>query len=104
MIGKHLLLDRHADVERGWWRELITLGDLSEEPLTELFCPATPVAPEGPPEVDVTRVQMFFFTIISAGFVLIKIFLSYKISEIPNGYIELMGISNGVYLTKKYFA
>jgi hypothetical protein len=57
---------------------------------------------DGPPEIDVTRVQMFFFTVISASFVLIKVFGSYEIPEIPNGYVELMGISNGVYLTKKF--
>jgi hypothetical protein len=57
---------------------------------------------DGPPEIDVTRVQMFFFTVISASFVLIKVFGSHEIPEIPNGYVELMGISNGVYLTKKF--
>jgi hypothetical protein len=53
-------------------------------------------------EIDVTRVQMFFFTIVSALFVLIKVFGSYAIPPIPTGFLLLMGISNGVYLSKKF--
>jgi hypothetical protein len=55
-----------------------------------------------PAEIDVTRVQMLFFTVISACFVALKIALSGVIPEIPGSYVALMGISNGVYLTAKF--
>ena len=55
-----------------------------------------------PAEIDVTRVQMLFFTIISAGFVLLRIGAGGTIPEIPASYVTLMGISNGVYITAKF--
>lgn len=60
------------------------------------------VTPEHPGEIDVTRVQMLFFTLISAAFVAVKLFTSYTIPDIPDGFMLLMGISNGVYLTAKF--
>ena len=54
-------------------------------------------------EIDVTRVQMLFFTVITACFVTIKIVSSSIIPEIPETYVTLMGISNGVYITAKFF-
>jgi hypothetical protein len=53
-------------------------------------------------EVDVTRVQMLYFTVIAAGFVLISVVTNYVIPEIPPNFLILMGISNGVYVTAKY--
>ena len=50
------------------------------------------------PEIDVTRVQMLIFTLITAAFVTIKVAVSYSIPEIPENFLVLMGISNGVYL------
>jgi hypothetical protein len=50
------------------------------------------------PEIDVTRVQMLIFTLITAAFVAIKVAVSYSIPEIPDNFLVLMGISNGVYL------
>ncbi len=55
-----------------------------------------------PAEIDVTRVQMLFFTVISACFVALRIVSSGAIPEIPASYVGLMGISNGVYLTAKF--
>jgi hypothetical protein len=55
-----------------------------------------------PNEVDVARVQMLVFTVISASFVALKIAESGTIPEIPSSYVTLMGISNGVYLTAKF--
>jgi hypothetical protein len=40
-----------------------------------------------PGEIDVTRVQMLFFTLISAGFVARKLFNSYVIPDIAEGFI-----------------
>jgi len=60
------------------------------------------VTPQHPGEIDVTRVQMLFFTLISAAFVAIKLINSYMIPEIPDGFMLLMGISNGVYLSAKF--
>jgi len=57
-----------------------------------------------PAETDVTRVQMLFFTVISACFVAQKIAFSGAIPEIPGSYVTLIGISNGVYLTAKFAA
>jgi hypothetical protein len=56
---------------------------------------------EGVREIDVTRVQMLLFTLISASFVIVKVIAAYVIPEIPVGYLTLMGISNGVYVGSK---
>ncbi len=53
-------------------------------------------------EIDVTRVQMLFFTVIVALFVALKVLTSGEIPTIPEGFLLLMGISNGVYLTAKF--
>jgi hypothetical protein len=53
-------------------------------------------------EVDVARIQMLYFTLIAAAFVLHKITVSYEIPNIPEGMLLLMGISNGIYLTSKF--
>jgi hypothetical protein len=50
-------------------------------------------------EIDVTRLQMLAFTLITASFVLIKVVVDYEIPEIPSNFLVLMGISNGVYVT-----
>lgn len=60
------------------------------------------IKPESNSEIDVTRLQMLFFTVITALFVTIKIAYSYAIPEIPQGFLTLMGISNGIYLTAKF--
>ena len=57
---------------------------------------------DGSPGTDVKRVQMLFFTVISAAFVLLKVVTSYVIPDIPTGYLLLMGISNGVYVGGKF--
>jgi hypothetical protein len=54
------------------------------------------------PEIDVTRVQMLIFTLITAAFVTIKVAVSYSIPEIPDNFLVLMGISNGVYLAGRH--
>lgn len=56
---------------------------------------------EGVREIDVARVQMLLFTLISASFVVVKVIAGYVIPEIPVGYLTLMGISNGVYVGSK---
>jgi hypothetical protein len=53
-------------------------------------------------EIDVTRVQMLYFTLIAAAFVLMTVMSTYVIPEIPQNFLILMGISNGVYLTSKF--
>lgn len=55
-----------------------------------------------PGEIDVTRVQMLFFTVISAVFVSLNIIRSGAIPEIDPTYVTLMGISNGLYVTAKF--
>ncbi len=52
-------------------------------------------------ELDVTRVQMLFFTLITAVFVVLKVMTSYEIPIIPEGFLILMGISNSVYVGSK---
>lgn len=49
-------------------------------------------------EIDVTRVQMLVFTLVTAAFVGLKVIVSYEIPEIPENFQLLMGISNGVYV------
>jgi hypothetical protein len=55
-----------------------------------------------PGQIDVTRVQMLFFTVISAVFVSLSIIRSGTIPDIPPTYVGLMGISNGLYVTAKF--
>jgi len=55
-----------------------------------------------PAEIDVTRVQMLFFTVISAFFVGLNIVDTGTIPQIDPTYVTLMGISNGVYVTAKF--
>jgi hypothetical protein len=49
-------------------------------------------------EIDVTRLQMLAFTLITAAFVVIKVVVDYEIPTIPANFLILMGISNGVYV------
>jgi hypothetical protein len=53
-------------------------------------------------QIDVTRVQMLYFTLIGAAFVLMQVATTYVIPEIPQGFLVLMGISNGVYVGSKF--
>lgn len=53
-------------------------------------------------ELDVTRVQMLIFTVVTAAFVLLSVASNYVIPEIPTSFLYLMGISNGVYVGSKY--
>ena len=49
-------------------------------------------------EIDVTRLQMLAFTLIVAAFVVVKVVVDYEIPTIPDSFLVLMGISNGVYV------
>ena len=60
------------------------------------------ITPSLPGEINVTRVQMLFFTLISAGFIALQLFNSYMIPDIPDGFLLLMEMSNGVYLGAKF--
>jgi len=55
----------------------------------------------GQREIDVTRVQMLYFTLITAVFVVMRVLTTYVIPEIPQGFQVLMGISNAVYFGSK---
>jgi hypothetical protein len=57
---------------------------------------------DGGEEIDVTRVQMLLFTLISAAFVGLKVIVSYEIPAIPENFQLLMGISNGVYIAGRH--
>jgi hypothetical protein len=52
-------------------------------------------------EIDVTRLQMLGFTVVTATFVVIKVVVSFEIPEIPDNFLVLMGISNGLYIGGK---
>lgn len=52
--------------------------------------------------LDVTRAQMLIFTFVTAAFVLIEVVTTNTIPPIPDGFMTLMGISNGVYVTSKF--
>jgi hypothetical protein len=53
-------------------------------------------------EIDVTRLQMLFFTVLIAVFVSVHVIDSFQIPEIPPSFLGLMGLSNGVYLLSKF--
>ena len=48
-------------------------------------------------EFDISRVQMLYFTLVTATFVVMRVVTTYVIPEIPQGFLILMGISNAVY-------
>jgi hypothetical protein len=52
--------------------------------------------------IDVTRLQMLFFTVLIALFVSIHVLDNFQIPEIPTSFLQLMGLSNGVYLASKF--
>ena len=52
-------------------------------------------------EIDITRVQMLYFTLVTASFVVMRVVSTYVIPEIPQGFQILMGISNAVYFGSK---
>lgn len=52
-------------------------------------------------EIDVTRVQMLYFTLITSVFVVMRVLTTYVIPEIPQGFQILMGLSNAVYFGSK---
>jgi hypothetical protein len=56
---------------------------------------------DGHREIDITRVQMLYFTLITAAFVVMRVLTTYVIPEIPQGFQILMGISNAVYFGSK---
>lgn len=51
--------------------------------------------------IDITRVQMLYFTLVTAAFVVMRVLATYVIPEIPQGFQILMGISNAVYFGSK---
>ena len=56
---------------------------------------------DGQRDIDVTRVQMLYFTLITAIFVVMRVLSTYVIPEIPQGFQILMGLSNAVYFGAK---
>jgi hypothetical protein len=82
---------------RGLWSAIVTARTLRNPQWADLV-----VTGDGRGEVDVTRAQMLFFTLVAATFVGMKVLTSYIIPDIPQGILLLMGISNGVYLTAKF--
>ena len=55
----------------------------------------------GERQIDVARVQMLYFTLVTAVFVVMRVLTAYVIPEIPQGFQILMGISNAVYFGSK---
>jgi hypothetical protein len=53
-------------------------------------------------QIDVTRMQMLFFTVLMAFYVVAHVIDTYQIPPIPETFLTLMGISNGVYLVNKF--
>ena len=51
--------------------------------------------------IDLSRLQMLLFTLLTAIYVAITAALTYQFPEVPQGLLYLMGISNGLYLTAK---
>lgn len=82
---------------QGLWSAVVTARTLRNPQWADLV-----VTGDGRGEVDVTRAQMLFFTLVAAFFVGMKVLTSYVIPDIPQGILLLMGISNGAYLTAKF--
>jgi hypothetical protein len=82
---------------QGLWSAVVTARTLRNPQWADLV-----VTGDGRGEIDVTRAQMLFFTLVAALFVGLKVLTSYSIPDIPRGILLLMGISNGVYITAKF--
>lgn len=89
---------RRATVAGGWTYLTVKTQPLVRTPKWSDIVTDT----DRPAEIDVTRVQMLFFTVISAFFVGLKIIDTGLIPDIDPTYVTLMGISNGVYVTAKF--
>jgi hypothetical protein len=81
----------------GLWSPVLTVGMIQQPRWADLV-----IRNRDSNEIDVPRLQMLFFTGITAGFVALKIVGSQTIPEIPPAFQILMGISNGLYLTAKF--
>jgi len=62
------------------------------------------MALDGSGKIDVMRLQMLFFTLVTAAFVAVKTLSTCEIPNVPAGYTTLMGISNGAYISARYAA
>jgi hypothetical protein len=82
---------------QGLWSAVVTARTLRDPQWADLV-----VTGDGRGEIDVTRAQMLFFTLVAALFVGMKVLTSYVIPDIPQGILLLMGISNGLYITAKF--
>ena len=82
---------------QGLWSAVVTARTLRTPEWADLV-----MTGDGRGEIDVTRAQMLFFTLVAALFVGMKVLSSYVIPDIPQGILLLMGISNGVYITAKF--
>ncbi len=51
--------------------------------------------------IDISRVQMLYFTLITATFVVLRVAATYVIPEIPTGFQTLIGLSSAVYMGAK---
>lgn len=91
-----------------------TLHDTTQSAKQQAAGALAPVAPrqptwsdlvmndvDGQREIDISRVQMLYFTLITATFVVMRVVSTYVIPEIPQGFQILMGISNAVYFGAK---
>ena len=100
-------LDRHCtyqfrvvalrDGQMGAWSGLAAIRTKSRVPHWSDL-----VVWDGIGELDITRVQMFVFTVIAATFVAIKIADENVIPTIPDSIVVLMGLTNGIYVGGKY--
>ena len=80
-----------------WTYALLTTGGPRAPVWSDLI-----IGLDGKNEIDVARVQMLFFTVILAIFVVLRVITSGTIPGIPDGFLILVGISNGVYLGAKF--
>ncbi|MGP8102123.1 MAG: fibronectin type III domain-containing protein [Candidatus Cybelea sp.] len=77
--------------------EVVTIRTLRKPLWSDLV-----VTGDGAETIDVTRLQALLFTMIAAGFVSLRIYTGFTIPDIPDGFLILMGISNGVYIGAKF--
>ena len=87
------------DIGGGAWSYVLTSTTVRNPNWADLV-----VAGPGRGEIDVTRVQMLFFTLVTAVFVAMTVLNSFTIPDIPQGFLILMGLSNGVYLGNKFIS
>ena len=98
--GGGSLLARVAAARQAQRVEIVT-GAGGEETARERLIPAWSQLIMSGGRVDLSRLQILLFTLLTAFYVGITAMVTFQFPEVPEGLLTLMGISNGLYVLGK---